>query len=160
MSEAFDAMGVRAACAACARFAAIAVCAAFAACAPLGACAAPGLPAGAAAAVADPLRGERLYARCLACHALSYDRVGPRHCGVFGRLAGSVPGFDYSPAMKDSKLRWDAATLDRFLAAPLGVVPGSTMTYAGVPDARDRADLIAYLRQAARSPECTAASTR
>jgi cytochrome c len=164
-----DAMGMSAA---CARFAASAGCGRFAAsaaravivvlavCVPVAAFAAPEADSGSVKAVPDPLRGERLYARCLACHALSYDRVGPRHCGVFGRLAGSVPGFDYSAAMKDSKLRWDAATLDRFLAAPLGVVPGSTMTYAGVPDARDRADLIAYLRQADRSPECAAASTR
>jgi cytochrome c len=119
------------------------------------------LHAGAPATPApDPRRGEQLYARCMACHALSYDRVGPRHCGLFGRLAGSVPGFGYSAAMKNSQLRWDAATLDRFLAEPLAVVPGSTMTYAGVPDAKDRADLIIYLRLADRSPECVAASRR
>ncbi|CFN92390.1 cytochrome c [Bordetella pertussis] len=76
------------------------------------------------------MRGEQVYARCLACHALAYDRVGPRHCGLLGRKAGSVPGFAYTQAMKDSGLTWDAATLDRFLADPLKTVPGTAMTYA------------------------------
>ena len=107
-----------------------------------------------AAAAADAQRGEQIYARCLACHALAYDRVGPRHCGLFGRLAGSVPGFDYSTAMKNSKIRWNDKTLDRFLATPLAMVPGSTMTYDGVPDAKERADLIAYLKRANQTPEC------
>jgi cytochrome c len=73
---------------------------------------------------------------------------------LFGRAAGSVPGFDYSAAMKRARIVWTAQTLDRFLAAPLKVVPGTSMTYDGVPDAADRADLIAYLRQAGGSPEC------
>lgn len=96
----------------------------------------------------DPANGARIYGRCLACHALQYDRTGPRHCGLFGRKAGSVPGFDYSEAMKRSGIVWNAATLDRFLANPLGAVPGTTMGYAGIADARERADLIAYLGQA------------
>ena len=99
----------------------------------------------AALAAGDPKAGEALYPRCLACHALAYDRVGPRHCGLLGRRAGSVPGFDYSSAMKRSGLVWNEKTLDRFLADPLKSVPGTTMTYAGVPDAKERADLIAYL---------------
>ncbi len=72
--------------------------------------------------------------------------MGPRHCGLVGRRAGAIEGFDYSPAMKRSKLVWDQKTLDRFLANPLKVVPGTTMTYAGIADPRERADLIAYLR--------------
>ncbi|WP_033469197.1 c-type cytochrome, partial [Bordetella bronchiseptica] len=111
------------------------------------------------AAAPDPVRGEQVYARCLACHALAYDRVGPRHCGLLGRKAGSVPGFVYTQAMKDSGLTWDAATLDRFLADPLKTVPGTAMTYAGVPDAGERADLIAYLRAAAASPACAGVAT-
>ncbi len=103
-----------------------------------------------AAADATP-RGEEIYSRCLACHALAYDRVGPRHCGLFGRRAGSVPGFDYSDAMRKSGIVWDAATLDRFLAAPTQVVPGTTMGYAGIPDPAERAALIAWLRDASRS---------
>jgi cytochrome c len=113
------------------------------------------LVAGAApGAEGNPSRGEQLYARCLACHALAYDRVGPRHCGLLGRRAGSVPGFEYSAAMKKSGIVWTAKALDRFLADPLRVVRGTTMTYAGVADAAERADLIAYLRKAAMSPEC------
>jgi cytochrome c len=96
----------------------------------------------------DAARGEQLYARCAACHALAYDRVGPRHCGVLGRRAGTVPGFDYSPAMKRSKLVWTKENLNRFLADPPGVVPGTTMTYAGVNNAKERAGLIAYLETA------------
>lgn len=104
---------------------------------------------GPASAAGDAARGEELYSRCVACHALNHDRVGPRHCGLIGRKAGSVPGFDYSGAMKESKLVWNEKTLDRFLADPVKTVPGTTMTYAGVSDARERADLIAYLAAAA-----------
>jgi cytochrome c len=100
----------------------------------------------AALAAGDPRAGEAVYARCLACHALAYDRVGPRHCGLIGRPAGSVKGFGYSPAMKRSRLVWNEKTLNRFLADPPGTVPGTTMTYAGVGDPQERADLIAYLR--------------
>jgi len=116
------------------------------------------LAAGAdAAATSDAARGEKIYARCLACHALAYDRVGPRHCGLLGRRAGAVPGFDYSPSMKASGIVWNAKTLDRFLADPLRMVPGTTMTYAGIPDARERADLVAYLARAGKSArECGA----
>ena len=97
-------------------------------------------------AAPDAVRGEQLYARCAACHALTTDRVGPRHCGLFGRRAGSVAGFDYSPAMKKSGIVWNEKTLNRFLVKPLAIVPGSKMTYDGVPEAKDRDDLIAYLK--------------
>lgn len=80
-----------------------------------------------AGAAPDVGRGEQLYTRCMACHALASDRVGPRHCGLFGRRAGSVPGFNYSPAMRNSRIVWNDKTLDRFLAKPLKMVPGSTM---------------------------------
>jgi len=102
----------------------------------------------------DPQAGEAIYARCLACHALAYDRTGPRHCGLFGRRAGSVKGFHYSEAMKRSKIVWNAKTLDHFLANPLKAIPGTAMGYAGIKDKKERADLIAYLEQANASPEC------
>lgn len=110
--------------------------------------------AAAPAAAGDPRAGESIYARCLACHALAYDRTGPRHCGLFGRRAGSVEGFEYSQAMQGSKIVWSEKTLDRFLANPLRAVPGTAMGYAGVTDRKERADLIAYLRQADGSPLC------
>jgi len=113
--------------------------------------------AGAAASVGDPNAGEAIYSRCLACHALAYDRTGPRHCGLLGRTAGSVKGFAYSEAMKRSKIVWNDRTLDRFLADPLKTMPGTAMGYAGVKDPKERADLIAYLKRAGDSAECRAA---
>ncbi|HUP98640.1 MAG TPA: c-type cytochrome [Usitatibacter sp.] len=113
--------------------------------------AAAGLAAGAAG---DAARGEEIYSRCAACHSLAQDRAGPRHCGVLGRKAGSVRGFEYSPAMKRSGITWDARSLDRFLADPMRAIPGTSMGYDGVKDARERADLIAFLARASRSAEC------
>ena len=110
--------------------------------------------AAAPAAAGDPQAGESIYSRCLACHALAYDRTGPRHCGLFGRRAGSVEGFEYSQAMQGSKIVWSENTLDRFLANPLQAVPGTAMGYAGVTDPKERADLIAYLKQAGGAPPC------
>lgn len=107
-----------------------------------------GFPAAMAAPAGNAARGEALYERCFACHSLENDRAGPRHCGLLGRRAGSVPGFDYSPAMRASGIVWDAKSLDRFLADPVGTVPGTSMGYAGIKDARERADLIAYLGKA------------
>ena len=126
--------------------------AAFFVCAALGAAtwaaaAQPGQPG-------DAKRGERLYAQCLSCHALDHNVVGPKHCGLLGRRAGSVQGFDYSPAMRRSGITWNAATLDRFLADPMKAVPGTSMVYAGVADTQQRADLIAWLTQANASGAC------
>ena len=106
-----------------------------------------------AIAAGDAKRGEAVYTRCLACHAIEYDRTGPRHCGLIGRRAGSVPGFNYSEAMKHSGITWTAKTLDRFLANPTRVVPGTAMGYDGVKDPRERADLIAYLAAAGPCPK-------
>ncbi|HUG57626.1 MAG TPA: cytochrome c family protein [Candidimonas sp.] len=104
----------------------------------------------------DAVRGEAVYSRCLACHALAYDRTGPRHCGLFGRQAGTVPGFVYSQAMKDSKIIWDEKTLSVFLEDPMKDVPGTAMGYAGIKDAQERADLIAYLKKENASADCPA----
>lgn len=100
----------------------------------------------------DPAKGKALYAQCMACHTLAHNLVGPKHCGLFGRRAGSVPGFDYSPAMRHSGIVWNAKTLDRFLADPQKYVPGTAMLFAGIPDPAQRADLIAWLKQATVSP--------
>ena len=93
----------------------------------------------------DAQKGEAIYMRCGACHALTYDRTGPRHCGLFGRRAGSVKGFAYSAAMKNSKVVWNEKTLDKFLTNPMKMMPGTAMGYAGIPEPQERADLIAYL---------------
>lgn len=101
-----------------------------------------------AAVAADAERGRALYeSRCVGCHSLDGNRTGPSHRGVFGRGAGSVASYAYSPALRDSRLVWNAATLDRWLANPERLVPGQRMNYS-VPGAEDRADLIAYLRRA------------
>ena len=98
----------------------------------------------------DPLRGETIYHKCQGCHSLDRNRVGPKHMGLFGRQAGSLADFDYSAAMKNSGIVWSEQTLDSFLADPRGVVPGTKMTYAGIKNAQDRADLIAYLKEATK----------
>jgi cytochrome c len=113
------------------------------------------LTGGVAASAADgnAERGEEIYTRCLACHALAQNRVGPRHCGLFGRTAGSAPNYPYSAAMKKYGVTWDEQTLDRFIENPLKTVPGTKMGYAGVKDAQERADLIAYLKKATSDPK-------
>lgn len=85
--------------------------------------------------------------QCGICHDVAPDknRIGPSLFGVAGRKAGGVAGFNYSDANKNSGLTWDQATLDKYLADPRGVVPGTKMTYAGVKNGQQRADIIAYL---------------
>jgi cytochrome c len=116
----------------------------------------PGVPAAAPDRTALQ-RGEQIYTRCAACHAIETNRTGPQHCGLFGRRSGTAPGFDgYSKAMRDARIVWDERTLDHFLEAPMQAVPGTSMGYAGVKDPRERADLIAWLREATRPSErCT-----
>ena len=98
---------------------------------------------------ADPVHGQQLFARCAACHTVGQTggKVGPVLNGVVGRKAGSLAGFNYSPAMKASNLTWDPATLARFLQAPMKTVPGTKMFFPGLPDAKDQADVVAYLKQ-------------
>ncbi len=104
-------------------------------------------------AAGDPKRGEEIYSRCAACHSLDYNRTGPKHCGLFGRKAGSAPDFQYSVAMRRSSIVWNEKTLDAFLANPMKYVSGTAMGYAGIPDKQERADLIAYLKMANASKE-------
>lgn len=103
------------------------------------------LAADAPTAAAEVEAGKRVYDRCIACHSPDRNRAGPLHCGVFGRVAGTVSGFAYSDAMRGAKIVWDAETLDRFLEAPLEVVPGTTMGFVGVADEAERRQLIAWL---------------
>jgi cytochrome c len=96
-------------------------------------------------AAGDAQQGKLTYdARCGGCHSVDADRVGPRHAGLIGRRAGSVPGFAYSDALRKSGLVWDAALLDRWLANPEALVPGQRMGYQ-LADAQARADIVAYL---------------
>jgi cytochrome c len=125
----------------------------------------PGLPASAPAlllaamlaphpalAQADAKRGEMLFEECRACHLVErgVEGIGPSLHGVFGRKAGSRDDFRYSPAMKRIGVTWTAQTINGYLSDPQGMVPANRMPYAGMPQARDRADLIAYMQQAFR----------
>jgi cytochrome c len=95
----------------------------------------------------DAERGQALYeSRCTACHSVDQNRVGPAHQGVFGRRAGQAPGYVYSSALKSSRLVWSDKTLEAWLANPERLIPGQKMGYS-VTEAKDRADLIAYLKQ-------------
>jgi cytochrome c len=106
--------------------------------------------AGTARADGDAARGEKKFEECAACHKIApgEDNVGPSLHGVFGRKAGTLTDFRYSPALKRSGITWTAQTLDTFLADPQKIVPANRMPYAGLADASDRADLIAYLQKA------------
>jgi cytochrome c len=104
-----------------------------------------------AAAEGNPAEGARVFRQCIACHTLEAGehRTGPSLAGVFGREAGTAPGFTrYSPALERADLVWDGATLDAWLADPEGLIPGNRMTFPGIPDAKARADLVAYLEAA------------
>ncbi len=97
-------------------------------------------------AAGDAVHGARLYEeRCGGCHAVDASRVGPPHRNVVGRKAGAVLAYDYSPALRESAVRWDEATLNAWLANPEALIPGQRMGYA-VGNTGDRSDLIAYLR--------------
>ena len=95
-------------------------------------------------AAAGPPSG---FTTCAVCHSVERGRngIGPTLAGVFGRRAGSVAGFNYSDAMEGANITWNAGTLERYLADPNAVVPGTTMPSPGL-NAGQRAEVIAYLR--------------
>jgi cytochrome c len=97
------------------------------------------------AQTAEMARGAAVFDdRCSSCHVLDGIGQGPNLRGVMGRKAGTVAGFEYTPALKASGVTWTRANLDRWLIGPPKLVPGTAMT-AVVPDARERSDLLAYL---------------
>jgi cytochrome c len=99
-------------------------------------------------AQAANIRGKLLFLRCASCHDISgmpSQKIGPNLKGVVGRPSGSLPGYQYSAAMQKAHLVWDAATLDKWLANPNGLVPGTAMAFAGLPSETDRQAVIAYL---------------
>jgi cytochrome c len=108
--------------------------------------------AAAAGVQGDPDRGARVFQRCQACHAVRAGErglPGPSLVGLWGRPAGTVPDFEYSPALGQAARRralvWTETTLDAFLADPAGYLPGNWMAGAPVADPTERADLLAYL---------------
>lgn len=115
----------------------------------------------AAPAIGNAQRGAQLFQTCASCHSLVPDRnmTGPSLAGVWGRPAGSLGSFDrYSPAVKAAHVVWDESSLDAWLKSPSQFIPQNRMTFDGVSDARQRADLIAFLKKAG-SPQATAANS-
>lgn len=97
----------------------------------------------------DLKNGEAKFALCRSCHTITPggpNMTGPNLYGVFGRTAGTHEGFNYSPVVKAAGFTWDAAHLDQWLTDPRGFLPGTKMSFAGLRDAKDRRDLIAYLK--------------
>jgi cytochrome c len=93
----------------------------------------------------DPIRGKNLFQkRCTGCHAMTQDREGPRLQGVYGRISGSVAGFDYSPALKKAHIVWNGTSLDQWLTNPDTLVPGNNMEFH-VANPDERRDLIKFL---------------
>lgn len=97
---------------------------------------------------ADLENGQRKFALCRSCHTITEggaNMTGPNLYGVFGRTAGTAAKFNYSDAVKAAGFKWDATQLDKWLADPRGALPGNRMTFVGLKDPKDRADVIAYL---------------
>jgi len=94
--------------------------------------------------------GETVFKKnCAVCHTLEAgkNKIGPSLAGVVGRKAGSVPGFSYSAANKDSGDTWDEQTLDTYLTDPRKFMPGTKMVFAGLKNTEDRKALIEYLAE-------------
>ena len=111
----------------------------------------------------DAQRGAQVFRACTACHSLEANRnlTGPSLAGVFGRKAGSLASFvRYSAALKRSGITWDERTLDAWLRDPQALVPGNTMSFRGLPEAKSRAELIAYLKTASQGTGAAAAKSR
>ena len=103
-----------------------------------------------AQAAGDAKRGEQIFNQCRPCHSLEAGKngIGPSLHGLLGRKAGTVPGYNYSPAMQRSGVVWNEDTLAKFLADPNGFIPGTKMVIAGIGDEAQRDELIAYLKEA------------
>ena len=109
------------------------------------------LAAQASSAEGNSAQGQRVFTACAACHSLQPDQnmTGPSLADVWNRKAGSVASFSrYSPALKSANIVWNDKTLDEWINDPQHVVPGNQMTFAGIKDARQRANLLAFLKEA------------
>jgi len=103
-----------------------------------------------AASAQDAALGEKVFAKCKACHQIgegAKNAVGPLLNGIFGRKAGTYEGYSYSDANKNSGITWDEATLKEYLKNPRAKVPGTKMIFPGLPKDEDIDNVIAYLKQ-------------
>ena len=102
------------------------------------------------ASAQDAAAGEKVFGVCKACHQLgetAKNNVGPQLNGIIGRKSGTVPGYNYTAANKDSGITWDEATFREYIKDPKAKIPGTKMIYAGLKDEQRTNDLIAYLKQ-------------
>jgi len=116
----------------------------------LGAFAALLMIAPAAASAQDVAAGEKSFAKCRACHQIgetAKNGIGPVLNGLIGRKAGSVEGYNYSAANKDSGLTWDEATFREYIKNPKAKIPGTKMVFAGLTNEKEVDDIVAYLKQ-------------
>src|SRR5215207_1557937 len=98
----------------------------------------------------DAASGEKVFAQCKACHQIgenAKNAVGPLLNGLFGRKSGTIEGYSYSPANKNSGITWDEATFREYIKDPRAKIPGTKMVYAGIKDEQRVNDLVAYLKQ-------------
>ena len=98
----------------------------------------------------DAASGEKVFAQCRACHQVGESAknvVGPVLNGLFGRKSGTIEGFNYSPANKNSGITWDDATFSEYIKDPRAKIPGTKMIFAGIQDEAKIKDLVAFLKQ-------------
>jgi cytochrome c len=103
-----------------------------------------------AASAQDAAAGEKVFAQCRACHQIgesAKNAVGPVLNGLFGRHSGSVEGYSYSPANKNSGITWDEATFREYIKDPKAKIPGTKMVFPGIKNDKERDNLWAYLSQ-------------
>ena len=97
---------------------------------------------------ADPVNGRKVFKKCAACHSLQEDKnkIGPSLYNLLGRKVGSVEGYKYSKAMKNSGVVWDEESLDKFLTKPRKFIPKTKMSFRGIKKKSLRDDIISYLK--------------
>ena len=104
---------------------------------------------------ADLKKGKKVFNKCKACHAVDKEKnkVGPHLVGIFGRKAGTVDGFKYSKAMKESGIEWSAETLTGYLKKPKKYVPGTKMVFAGIRKDKQIVNLLVFLEEATKKAD-------
>ena len=110
----------------------------------------------AALAEGDVAAGEKVFKKCKACHTLEAggkNKVGPNLHGVFGKTSGTAEGFKFSKAMKEAAIVWDEETIDAYLTKPREYIPKNKMAFPGLKKPEDRANVIAYLKEATKPAE-------